>query len=202
MIPLLLLLGSPSLAADGEVWTSVEIKHAVSELWSVEAAQNLRLSATPFGTAEVLTDLGVAFEAHEYLELAATYRVGFVDLGDDPESRHRFAFDAKVPLRVGPVKLSLRERYQVRVGTDHNSERHILRTRLAATLKREGVEPYIATEPFVELESGTAMLQKWRSTVGVDIPVDDHEVSVFYRVDVALQDEASTVHIGGLSLQW
>ncbi|TNE88533.1 MAG: DUF2490 domain-containing protein [Deltaproteobacteria bacterium] len=202
MIPLIFLLSAPVQAAEGEVWTAAEVEVEASKAVSLEVAQHLRMGMTPLDSAEALTDLGASFEVFEHLELGAAYRLGFVDLGDKPETRHRLAFDATVPLKVEGLKLSLRERYQLRVGTDHNSERHVFRTRLAAKLKSEAlpVQPFVSTEPFVELGLG---LTKWRNSAGVDVPIGEHKLSLFYRMDLAMPaTEDPTVHIAGLAFKF
>ncbi|MCO4748421.1 MAG: DUF2490 domain-containing protein, partial [Proteobacteria bacterium] len=127
LVPMFAFAGPP----DVEIWTSGALEYEATDSLSFELREHLRVNPTPL-TAEVLTDVGVEFRAAEFLRLAAAYRIGMVDIGDAAELRHRMAFDVVAPVKLDALRVSLRQRYQARIGTAHNSPKHVLRTRLMA----------------------------------------------------------------------
>jgi hypothetical protein len=191
-------------ASEAELWTGAGVEVDIAERVEVQATQHLRLGMSPFGTGEALTDLGLGFQPSEYLKLGAAYRFGVVDIGDKAELRHRLAFDATLPFKADALRISLRERYQVRIGTAYNTARHTLRTRLKLKLKTESpVHPYASLEPHVELGGSGAQLTKWRTTAGTAIELDRTTLDLFYRLDAPTPAaNESVTHIVGVHVSW
>lgn len=120
--------------------------------------------------------------------------------------RHRFHAEARPRYQLGPVEVSYRIRYQEQIrGSIAEGLRHTLRNRLQVAL--ESTRPWtpaIAAETFHRLGDGEAIRwQKLRLTAGVGYELGDHQVELFYRVEIPQSDPTDPVsHILGLGYEY
>lgn len=202
LVPGLALAGRPS---DGALWTEVEATVEATDAVDISLGEQLRLGSREGDGTEALTDLSVGFQLAKWLDLGTGYRLGLGGFDEGLSVEHRLNVDVAGSAKLQPLKLSLRERYQVRVPTAETKLKQVWRSKLAAKLKTDlPVVPHISVEPWVALgDREGAVFEKCRFEAGVEIPMGKLELDLAYRLDEPVADENDPrLHVAVVSVGW
>ena len=147
------------------------IEIPIARKWDVTWSEQLRLHNNLSNLDKVVSSVGVGYKPVKFLKLDAQY--GFInertsksdnDTGiktTEWKIRHRMNFDITGSLRIGAVKLSLRERVRVQFRGDsvnryeHSNPELSLRSRLKSSfnLRNPRWEPYAYVELYTTLNA-------------------------------------------------
>lgn len=188
-----LAAGPPNV---GEVWSEISLEARVADDVKVQGTQNFRLGTGEGGIAEILTDLGVAYRLTKKADLGMAYRFGRKTEGDDPyEFSHRLVLDGKVEADATKwLELDNRLRYQVRLPAAGKAMRHVVRTRVRASIDTDTkIEPRLAAELFLNLgdndgEGDGIGVPKARFDAGIRYGRKHWDFDVGYRLEEPIRD--------------
>lgn len=190
--------------SDAQLWMEVGMVKKLGKRFELSFDQHLRFDEDISRVESIMPELMLSYRLHKLLRFAVGYRLQYERNNDGAlVLRHRGTIDVRPHYEVGPIELSCRARFQeeVRGSLASDDLRHTIRTRLAiALLALASWKPAVSAEPYHRLGDGDAIhLHKVRLTAGVSYEVDDHEVELYYRVEVAQADPADpTPHIIGV----
>ncbi len=205
LVALLTLSSLPAQAVgaqhDVQLWAESGLRARVHRRVSLDVDTSLRLAENIRVVDRVMQSAAFTFRLTRALRLAAGYRVAFKhrENGDDAWL-HRLHVDANARHEVGALRVSYRLRWQETFERGDEPEHELrARVRVALDLGRT-LSPYLGTEVFFALADPQPLATtKWRVTVGVSADLDDHELSVFYRLQLPRDRDEAVEHILGLS---
>ena len=191
--------------SDVQLWTKAGVRYRVHDQWRVLFKQHLRLDESLSQAGAVMPELGLRYRPWKWLRLATGYRWQYERDNDrEWQSRHRAHGSARLRLDLDPLEIRYRLQYQAqfrREDDDGTRTRHVARN--ALELLWVGFGPF---QPFVEAETYHRLdgdpeeraLRKLRLTAGAGHELGDHEVSLFYRLELLHTDpDDPTLHIIG-----
>lgn len=200
------LLAAPAgrAEADVQLWMEAGVSRQLDKRFELSFEQHLRFDQDVSRVQAVMPELSLSIRLHELLRLGLGYRFQYErDKDGVLVVRHRGHVDLRTSYDVGPLEVSYRARFteEVRGSFASDDLRHTFRNRLAIEL--EATDPWapaVAAETFHRLGDGdTIRLQKLRLTAGISRELGDHEIDLFYRVEVAQDDPTDpTPHIIGV----
>ena len=204
-----LLLGAAPARAESDLqaWFEVGLGRRLHKRLDLSFEGHLRFDQDVSRLAAAMPELTLAFRLHKLLRLGLGYRFIYERDNDGVlVIRHLPFVQARARYELGPVELTYRLRYQVQIrGSISDELRHTVRNRLQVALKEtKPWIPEIAAELFHRLGDGEAIrLQKLRLTAGVGYGFDDHQIELFYRVEILQNDpDDPTPHIIGLAYEY
>ena len=202
IIALVSIPGTALAQSEAQVWSSASLEGDLSDSVELGVEQHLRFDDNSSRFGSVLTDLGLSYEAIDWLRLGAGYRFGYQrDGSGDLVIRHRFHGQGEFRLEPAePVRLSLRTRWQEQVRD--SGLRHKLRNRFEVGWKAtKDLTPSASVEIFHRVGGGDGVVfETLRLTLGAGYEIGKrNEVGAFYRYEQP-QDEPldPTLHILGL----
>lgn len=205
----LLLAGQNARAeSDLGLWLSATVGKELGKRVEISVQEEFRFDQNISRLEEFLTEAAGAFRLHKVLRADLGFRIDYERDKTGLLVRRLMVFVAVRPrVRVGPVEIAYRGRFQAeaRGALDEEDYRYALRNRIGVALvATRPWRPALSAEMFHRLGDGdTIRLQKVRLTAGVERELGDHEVQVYYRVEVAQDDPRDpTPHIIGISYQY
>jgi hypothetical protein len=192
-----------SAQSDVELWTSAGVRVRPSQPVRLDVDIGLRFDENVSRLDSVLPELGASYDPTEWLRLGVGYRFYWERNGaGDFEAAHRIHVEASFEVEAGDLSFSYRLRFQEKIDNNNN---HVLRNRLGAEWDTDTVvTPFLTAELFTALGDGQAVkATKWRGTVGASFDVDEHNIDVFYRFELPIDDPNDpTLHIIGLEYRY
>ncbi|PKP22998.1 MAG: hypothetical protein CVU05_01475 [Bacteroidetes bacterium HGW-Bacteroidetes-21] len=176
---------------DAGLWASVNIEKKLTQAWSLNLSEELRLyeNYTELGT--VITDFGLNYKFNKNFRISGNYRfVNKREVADYYSSRHRFYIDLTIREKVKPLVFTGRVRMQHQYEDVFTSENgyipeNYIRTKATCKLDLDKVySPYISGEIYNPLFSGTATyIDKVRYSAGIDYSLNNaSSLDVFYMI--------------------
>lgn len=192
---------SPARAdSDGQLWLSARLRLRVHRKVQIDIEPGLRFDENMTHLDRVLPDFTLGVRALDWLRLSVGYRLTWVN-DNNPDVRHRLYADARFADAVGAFAWVTRVRYQAGVRSGEPT-RHTLRALFQVGVRNDSaLTPYASTEIFTDVGHGSGpSARAWRGTAGLEIETRRHELDVYYRIEVPLNDSTDpTLHILGLS---
>lgn len=190
---------------DGELWLRAGVRARVHARLDLDLRQMLRLDENMSHPARALTQFGLRVRLAEGVRLAVAYRYARV-FDNSPDSRHRLQADAAFKGELGPLDWAYRFRYQARIRQGRPTA-HTVRNRFTLAVPNDSdVTPFVSTEVFVRLaDVDPVAFDTWRGTVGVQISGNDHDLDIYYRIEVPIGpggDTGVVRHILGLAYRF
>jgi hypothetical protein len=214
LLPALWLAAHPARAAqEFQLWLESGLEVELAKRWRLELEQHLRFDRNLTAVDEIMPQVSVSFRPLRFLHLGLGYR--FVT--EPIESReatyvevwHRIFADLQLRLRLKPLVLRYRLRYQEQFGwTWRNGERYLARHTFRNRLGLEArmlpwLRPTLAGELFVRVGDPDGLLHKWRLSVGIDFVLSAHTLELCYRLeDLVADSNDPTRHILGLGYRY
>jgi hypothetical protein len=198
------LAGLPAAAradADPQLWLEAGGAWNLDKRFELSFDQHLRFDQDVSRLHSVMPELGVSYRLYDKVRVGIGYRFIYErDSAGSLEARHRPHGEGRVRHDVGPFELSYRLRFQaeLRPGDD---VRHTLRNRVAVQLEETRPwTPTIAAEVFHRLAGDEPVeWRKLRLTAGVARELGDHEIELYYRVEILQLDPADPIpHVVGI----
>ena len=170
--------------------------------FDVRVAQHIRITPSPLRIWQILTDVGGTYRVTDWFRVAVGVRGGAQDFVPGRlEPRLRLNADARVRGRLGPLLLTLRERYQFRVPLPDVRARHTVRSKgeLAVDVS-DLIRVFVAGEPYLRLGEDVAF-DRLRAEGGLvfDLP-DRVEVEAWYRLDEPMVENDPRAHVIGIGV--
>jgi hypothetical protein len=204
----LLLAASPVRAeTDLQTWLEAGVGRRLAKRVDLSFEGHLRFDQDVSRLQAVMPELGLSYRLHKALRLGLGYRFIYErDKNGVMAIRHRLQAEARPRFELGPVEVSYRLRYQGQIrDAIADGLRHTLRNRLQVALGAlRPWTPAIAAETFHRLGDGEGIrLRKLRLTAGVGYQLGDHEIGLFYRVEILQEDPRDPIpHILGLAYEY
>lgn len=208
MVAALLLAAAPTRAdADLQTWFEVGVSRQLHKRVDLSFEQHLRFDQDASRLQAVMPELALSYRLHKLVRFGLGYRFLYErDKDGVLVIRHRFHAEARPRYQLGPVEVSYRVRYQEQLrGPIADGLRHTLRNRLQVALETTRPwTPAVAAETFHRLGDREAIrFHKLRLTAGVGYELGDHQVELFYRVEIPQDDPTDPVlHILGLAYEY
>lgn len=209
VLALLLIHVAPSHAeSDVQLWLEPGISMKLAKRLELSFDQHLRFDQDLSRVQAIMPELALAWRLHKKLRVGVGYRLQYERNNDgDLELRDRGHVEVRPRYKIGDVELTYRARYQLEVRGSWASEdlRHTLRNRFGVAYEgAKPVIPAVSVEPFHRLGDGdTIHLRKVRVTAGATYDFGDHEVELYYRIEVAQYDPMDpTPHIIGVGYRF
>ena len=191
----LLVLATPGAAlADIELRTAASLDLRLAKPLTVAFEEQLRVDMRPGEPRSWLQSVAFKIRPVKGLRIEPQYRFSrrMGASGTSPELRHRFAVALRGRLKLGPVRLGLRERYQVRIGEPGSTPRHHLVSKVAARLRHDALplEPSIWLEFFLRLpeDEDSVLADKIRIGLGVSLPAGLCDVVVEAQLEKSIRN--------------
>jgi hypothetical protein len=194
--------------SDLQLWLEPGIAKRFDKRWELSFDQHLRFDQNLSRVQAVMPELALAYRLHKLLRVGIGYRLQYERNKDGVMVlRHRGQVEVRPRYEIGGVQLTHRLRFQEEVRGSFASDdlRHTIRNRLAIALEvTKPLVPAISAETFHRLGDGdTIHLQKIRLTAGASYELDDSEIELFYRIEVAQYDPTDpTPHIIGVGYRY
>lgn len=192
MISVLLALSSLSFASEGEqleVWSEVGVKADLPKDLELSLTEELRATTREGVFAdEVLTDVGLGWKGWKDLGVILGYRYIFKDVGaEDAKRNQRVQLDLIYKVKLKPVRLDARLRYQQRPPWMDEDPKQAVRLKLGIRPRTDWkVMPFGTVEAVNRLsDSG---LHKINSIAGVRIKQKHWGAKLYYRMEQPVSD--------------
>jgi hypothetical protein len=208
LVAALVLAAAPARAeTDLQTWFEAGLGRRLGKRVDLSFEQHLRFDQDVSRLQAVMPELGLAYRLHKLVRFGLGYRFIYErDKDGVLVIRHRLHAEARPRYELGPVEISYRLRYQEQIrDATADGLRHTLRNRLQVALeKTRPWIPAVAAETFHRLGDGEAIrLRKLRLTAGVGYQLGDHEIELFYRVEILQDDPDDPIpHILGLGYEY
>ncbi len=139
--------------ASWEYWSTTAISGKINEQWKVQIAEEYKFGDDFKEYYYHHTDLGFVYACKKWLSLSVNYRQIFNKDGKIWEEENRPHINGTVKWEALGLKFSDRSRLELRLRPDKDDT---LRYRNKLTLKadREGIQPYLANEIFIDFDRG------------------------------------------------
>ena len=203
------LLGrSVHAESDVGLWLAASLDKKLGKRFDVSLEEEVRFDHDISRLEEFFTEASVTYRPHKLLRADLGLRVGYERNKAGVLERRLLGFAALRPrVRAGPIEISYRGRFQreSRGAFADDDWRNTLRNRITiALVKTDPWVPAVAAETFHRLGDGeTIQFQKLRLTAGIERGLGDHEVEVYYRLEVLQNDpEDPTLHIIGIAYHY
>jgi len=191
----LLVLSIPGAAvADIELRTAASLDVRVAKPLTVSFEEQLRVDMRPGEPRSWLQSVELKIQPIKGLRIAPQYRFAryMRARGEAIELRHRFAVTLRGRFKLGPVRLGLRERYQVRFGEPGSTPRQHLVSKVDARVRHKALpfEPSLWLEFFLRLpeDEDTVLADKIRVGLGVSLPAGMCDVGVEFQVEKSIKN--------------
>jgi hypothetical protein len=208
---LLLLLHLPAAAAadDVQLWTEAGVRVDFDERFRLKFDQHVRFDSDVGSTKSIMPEVAFSWRPAKFLRLEAGYRFIAEPVDTEEglyvEAWHRVFADVKLRLRLKPVTLRYRLRFQEHFGRSVSPDSdleytHAVRNKAGVEVKLgSGVVPFTSAEIFIRPADEDGPLRKWRVTAGIDWKLGGHVLTCFYRLEDFLDDSDNPRrHILGL----
>jgi Protein of unknown function (DUF2490) len=202
-LSLLLLLSSTAAADDWQLWTEAGVRVKLSERFRLKVNQHLRIHEDVSTLEKIMPEAIVAYRAQKFLRIALGYRfiAELVERNDEGyiDTWHRAFLDAKLRGRWKPFGLDYRLRFQEQLGYPREDDgelkaKHTIRNKLSASWDvGAGFEPFVLGELFNRVDDPDGIWHKWRAGLGVDYELEDHDLTLSYRMEESLTDDPDNV---------
>ena len=192
--------GSPAL------WLDAGVEYKPGADLKVEVAEHVRIQESLTELESYKTDLGLNWRPTRWFRPGVGYRLSMkVDKYGDFNPFHRFHVQNQAKIRLGPLALSYRFRYQDQLSFEKEltEHKHTVRNRF----KVKGKVPW-ALAPSLEVEGFTRLyetpfyaLKKLRVTTGIEWQMTrQHAIHPYYRIQIPMDDPNDPIeYIVGLS---
>ncbi len=192
-----------SARADWQGRTEVGLEWKPAKRWQLGLSEQLRVGTDVPDWGRWLTEISVDRRIAGPFHLGLAYRVSLAGQYGGLHASHRFALDARLAFKVDDARFGHRLRLQQRLAGDADGDLEQstrVRNRTFFRWRTPWVEPGIAFELFSDVSGNrTAFFDRARLIVGVRVPIEQIDLDVDYMLDFALDDDADTVHIVGLT---
>ena len=171
-----------------EAWSSAELALNLPKGFGAAVAPLVRLKSGPGSGPlelwELYLDAGASYAATDWLRLGVGLRGGARDFQEQAKPRMRGNLDARVRARLDRVRLSLRERYQLRVPIAGRDARHTLRSKAQVSVKLiDNVAAFAAFEPYIRLGE-LVKFERFRVEAGAQLAMKKRlSLEAFYRLE-------------------
>lgn len=186
-----------------ELWSEAKLNVDLPRRVEIEVAQHFRVTPAPLRVWELLTDIGVAKGLTKWLDVGAGFRAGGRDFVPGRlEPRLRAHADLKASAKVQAFRVSLRERYQYRLPTPAQGDRHTVRSKLQLGLDvSKVVRVYVAGEPYLRLGEATPF-DRVRLESGVRLDLPERVVLDFWgRLEEPFVADDARTWVAGVSVR-
>lgn len=192
-------------ADDVELWGTAGVSADLPDGWETGLTQHIRLAAGPLRLWEFYTDLEGSHRPVKWLVVELGLRGGGRQVEPGViEPRLRGTADLRLRGKVKWFRISLRERYQLRLPVGGRDPRHTVRTKLQVGIDvSSDVRLFVLAEPYLRLFEAPVLIDQIRFDVGVRLDLPRRvDLEVFYRVEVPYDDiEDRPTHIFGVSVE-
>ncbi|MCB0397471.1 MAG: DUF2490 domain-containing protein [Flavobacteriales bacterium] len=191
----LFIVGSTVCTAqvkDAGLWLGVNVKKNLTQKFSVEFGQALRWNENVTELGSTFSEIGGAYKIRPRLHISAFYRFGQDRQLDNRYSLcHRYYADLSYKIKLKPISLTFRERYQATYRDINRREkgevaRDYLRTRLALKYDLEKkYTPYLEAEAFYRVDD---WITKIRFRGGMEYDFNKwSSIELFYMINKEIQ---------------
>ncbi len=206
----LLVLAIPGAAvADIELRTAASLDVRVAKPLTIGFEEELRVDMRPGEPRSWLQSVELKIQPIKGLRIAPQYRFAryMRARGEATELRHRLAVALRGRFKLGPVRLGLRERYQVRIGEPGSTPRQHLVSKVDARVRHEALpfEPSLWLEFFLRLpeDEDTVLADKIRVGLGVSMPAGLCDVDIEFQVEKSIKNlEEAAVPIFAINFEF
>jgi hypothetical protein len=196
----LLVLALPTAAtAAVELRSAASLDLEIAPPLAFGFEEQLRVDLRPGETQEWLQGVVVAIKPLRWLHIEPQYRFSLrpgVTIAD-PEVRHRLAVALRVRCRLGVVRLSLRERYQLRLTNRGDTPRQQLVSKVTAKFRHKAmpVIPAVWIEFFLRLpeDDDKVLADKLRVGLGLAIPTRVVEIEFGLQFEKSIKNPSDPV---------
>jgi hypothetical protein len=198
---LLLALLSPCTAvASVELRSAASLDIRIARPLLVSLKEELRADMRPGEQHRWLQSVSLQVRPIKWLSIEPQYRLSrYVATGsDESELSHRLSLALRGRVALGPVRLSLRERYQVRFRNSQDSPRQQLVSKVTAKIRhrRLPLEPAFWCEFFLRLpeDDDPVLAEKIRVGLGISMPAGLCDVGIELQLEKSIKNanEAAT----------
>jgi hypothetical protein len=197
-----ILVGGGSARADSQLWMEAGFELEPRTRFELEIAPQIRFDQDLSRFLAFVPELTLRYRATTWLRVGGGYRFEY-ERDNDGELvvRHRVSADARVRLDLDPLRvdhrLMLVEQYRP---SSNDQYRTVLRNRTELRLRAwQRWTPSIGAELFHALgDLDMVAYDRLRLTGGLAYDRGDHELSVFFRVELHTDPADDTDYILGL----
>lgn len=195
VVGLLLVLVSPASAvASVELRTAASLDVRLARPLLLSLKEELRADMRPGESHRWLQSVVVQIRPIKWLSIEPQYRLArsIGARGEEVELSHRLGLALRGRFKLGPVRLSLRERYQVRFRGAQNSPRQQLVSKVSAKLRHRRLpfEPALLCEFFLRLpeDDDPVLAEKIRIGIGITMPAGLCDVGIELQLEKSIKN--------------
>ena len=205
----LLCVATPAQSADdARLWVQTGVRFKPKKKINIELTQHLRMRYNMSSLASLNTDIETSWRAEKWLRIGGGYRLNG-DGNKDGQLRafHRFHAFARVAEKFGPIRLSYRLQYQLKLEPEDSelTVYNTLRNKAGMEVDTDtDFSPGLSVELFKRFGANDPFgLERFRLTAGIEYkPNKRHVFEMFYRLQLPLDgSDDATQHIVGLGYQ-
>jgi len=191
----MLLWTLPSAAQAGvELRSAASLEIRIAKPLAVSFEEELRLDMRPGEDSQWLQSVVFQIKPVKWLRIEPQYRLSLRPGAtvEAPELRHRLALAVRARLKLGVLRLGIRERYQVRFTEPGDTPRQQLASKVTAKF-RHGDMPIIPAvwfEFFLRFpeDEDPVLADKLRVGVGLAIPTKVVEIGFGFQIEKSIED--------------
>jgi len=205
-----LLLALPSVSQAGvELRSAASLDIRLAKPLELSFEEELRFDMRPGEAEEWLQSVVLKIKPVKWLRIEPGYRLSVRPgaTADAPDFRHRLSLALRLRLKLGLLRLGLRERYQVRFTVPGDTPRQQLVSEVTAKFRHDKmpVIPAVWFEFFLRLpeDEDKALADKLRVGLGVAIPTRAVEIGFAFQLEKSIEDpDEPPIPILGISFEF
>jgi len=190
-ISLLLLLSCSNSFGqqdDFQLWNDLKIKTDLGKRWDLSFEQNIRFAQNAGRFSKTYSNLSAGYSYKDFLKLEGSYRFVIRDKTERLRYGHTFVMDVTLRHRIERLRLSLRNRFQLRYMDMLSTETgwvpdKFYRARVEGVFKTRKfpVDPFASVEGFIFLPKGEkAALDAIRAALGAEYEINKKHTAGLY----------------------
>lgn len=191
---------------DAGLWSSLTLQHKFTQKWTGIVSEQLRFYDNISRIDQYFTDLSVEYSITKKFKASLNYRLISKNKDEFYSTRHRFYLDLAYRVKLSPVSISLRQRFQEQFTDIKSSDlgkvpEWYSRTKLGVKfdLNRK-YAPYLATEMFYVIDNAKEqdqVIDHYRYEAGIDYDFNRrHSINLFYLIQHSLVSPANDYIVG------